>query len=434
MTTKLLEQIAAPENLLGAWRAVRGNIPKYRRRRASGPDGVSLADFEQDLKAQLSVLRDMMLKGRYQAEPPAYFAVPKKGGGQRMLAILPVRDRVAQRATQQVLEPLWEPDFLPCSFGFRPGLSIEQAVGYVHDLRTSGLRWVVDGDIAACFDNLDHDLLVARVKRKVKDSRVISLLQNWLDAGVMQAGPPENVNMEFARRIESVKGFARRGVSWALDAVAREADPFGRHDYGFEPDDPALYPDAGSVHVNGVTSVSERDLVVSGMRRAALRQMLASGVMLGMGFVRARASGLLSRAGTAVKIGLASPAGRRLLRKGAMATGGLAGVAAAAAVTAWLMHRKVGPGPAGVLQGSPLSPLLANVYLHPFDVALTRKDRYLARFADDWVILCGTQDEAESAYNDALRALAALKLKANLEKTRILSPEEKLDWLGTVIA
>src|SRR5690606_6205879 len=66
MTTKLLELIAAPENLLSAWRAVRGNIPKYRRQRASGPDGVSLAEFEQDLTTQIKVLRSMLMKGRYQ--------------------------------------------------------------------------------------------------------------------------------------------------------------------------------------------------------------------------------------------------------------------------------------------------------------------------------------------------------------------------------
>lgn len=433
MTNRILEQIAAPENLLAAWRVVRGNIPKYRRQRASGPDGVSLADFEQDLKTQLSVLRDMLFKGRYQPEAPAYFAVPKKGGGQRMLAILPVRDRVAQRAAQQVLEPLWEPDFLPCSFGYRPGVSIEQAVGYVHDLRASGLRWVVDGDISACFDNLDHDLLIKRLRQKIKDMRVIALLQKWMDAGIMQAGPPQNVNMEFARRIESAKGFARRGISWALEAVLRDSDPFNPYGYGFEPDDPASYSESGSEYGKTSSPYSERDLMVSGMRRAALRKALASSVMLGVGYVRARGSGLFSKAGTLAKTSLASPLGRRLLRRGALATGGLAGLAAAAALTAWLMYRRAGPGPAGVLQGSPLSPLLANIYLHPFDLILVKKERRLARFADDWVILCGARDEAESAYNDALRVLAALKLKANLEKTRILSPEEKLDWLGTVI-
>jgi RNA-directed DNA polymerase len=85
------------------------------------------------------------------------------------------------------------------------------------------------------------------------------------------------------------------------------------------------------------------------------------------------------------------------------------------------------------LQGSPLSPLLANIYLHPFDASLVKKGHRLARFADDWVICCPTQENAEQAYNAAIATLARLKLKANPEKTRLLSPGEPLDWLGTTI-
>ena len=116
-----------------------------------------------------------------------------------------------------------------------------------------------------------------------------------------------------------------------------------------------------------------------------------------------------------------------------MTVGGLAGAAVVAAVTAYLLNRKAGPSPVGVLQGSPLSPLLANIYLHPFDVSLTGAGHNLARFADDWVILCPDQEKAENAYNDALRSLARLHLKANFEKTHILPPDQKLEWLGAVI-
>jgi retron-type reverse transcriptase len=98
-----------------------------------------------------------------------------------------------------------------------------------------------------------------------------------------------------------------------------------------------------------------------------------------------------------------------------------------------LLNRKAGRAPAGVLQGSPLSPLLANVYLHPFDVNVTGAGHRLARFADDWVILSPSQDRAEAAYNDALRSLAKLHLKANPGKTRILPPDQQLEWLGSVI-
>jgi retron-type reverse transcriptase len=116
-----------------------------------------------------------------------------------------------------------------------------------------------------------------------------------------------------------------------------------------------------------------------------------------------------------------------------MAVGGFAGLAAAAAVTPYFMNRTAGPAPVGVLQGSPLSPLLANIYLHPFDVSLSMAGHRLARFADDWVILCPTQDQAEAAYNDALRSLSRLHLKVNPSKTGILSPDQQLEWLGAVI-
>jgi retron-type reverse transcriptase len=116
-----------------------------------------------------------------------------------------------------------------------------------------------------------------------------------------------------------------------------------------------------------------------------------------------------------------------------MATGGLAGLTAVAAVAAYMLNRKAGPSPAGVLQGSPLSPLLANVYLHPFDMQLTSAGHQMARFADDWVILCQTQEKAELAYNDALRSLGRLHLKANFDKTHILPPDQHLEWLGSVI-
>lgn len=426
MTARLLELIAAPENLLAAWRSVRGNIPKYRRSRASGPDGVSLTDFEQDLTTQLKVLRDMLLKGRYQPLPPAYFDIPKKNGSKRTLAILSVQDRVAQRAAQQVLEPLWEPDFLPCSFGFRPGISLESAVGYVQHLRRDHNGWVVDGDIAACFDTLDHDILMSFIQHKIKDQRTVALLQAWLDVGVMQVGPPQNLDMQAATRVENARGMARQGLNWVLESLMDQADPYGSYEY--YDDDPGYSP----AQAND-PGFSDRGALVSRMRKGTLRRLMASGVMMGVGFVRARASGIFSKAGTVLKTATSSPVARRLLKRNALAVGGLAAAAAAAAVTAYLLNRRAGSAPLGVLQGSPLSPLLANVYLHPFDVQLSRTGHQLARFADDWVILCPDRERAESAYNDAVRSLARLHLKVNPDKTKILAPDQPLEWLGAVI-
>ena len=419
MNDKLMEQIAAPENLLAAWRAVRGNIPSYRRKKASGPDGVTLAEFERELQPQLEALHDMLLRGRYYPTPPARFKLPKHGGGQRVIAILPVRERVAQRAAQQVLEPLWEPEFLPCSFGFRPGISIEQAVTYVHDLRQQGERWAVDGDIATCFDSMDHDLLIDRVRNKVHDGRVIKLLQNWLDSGLLQSGPPTDADPQTAIEAHKRQKSAKDGVNWVLEAMLG-GEPNYQADYG---------ADAGE----GLPNSTMNHQGSSNTLNLMARRTMLSTAWVGIVAARPHVQDLVIKAAGKIKGLAGTPAGRRILKSSSLAAGGLAGAAAVAALTAYLLNLQAGAAPVGILQGSPLSPLLANIYLHPFDLALTGSGRHLARFADDWVITAPEQGCAEQSYNEALKVLARLRLKVNPQKTRILQPEEKLEWLGVVI-
>jgi RNA-directed DNA polymerase len=447
-TLDLMEYIAAPENLLCAWRAVRGNIPQRRRARSAGPDGISLLEFERDLPAQLEALRQALLSGRYQPDTPARRQIPKPGGGERTICVLTVRERVAQRAAQQTLEPLWEPEFLDCSFGFRPGRSIAAAAGRARGLRQRGLGWVVDGDIAACFDSLNHDLLAALLRRKVHSERTVHLLQNWLDAGVVQAGPPHEPPPELARRMQGAASTLERGMSWILDGLDSPAYPYqaptpysaaglgGMNDpYAPGPgslggmDDPYA-ADRYQANETGAAQLALsktplRDALVSDWRRQTLQRLAAGGLMFGASWAGPALSGLGRK--------LASPSGRRLVQRGALTTGGLAGAAVAAAAASFLLYRRAGPTPAGVLQGSPLSPLLANIYLHPFDQALSRQRLHLVRYADDWVILCADQAAAESAFNQALRTLARLRLKINPDKTCILSPGEKLSWLGETL-
>ncbi len=419
MNDKVMEQIAAPENLLAAWRAVRGNIPKYRRQRTAGPDGVTMLDFERELEPQLAALRDMLLGGRYYPTPPVRFKLPKHNGGERVIAVLAVRERVAQRAAQQVLEPFWEPELLPCSFGFRPGISIDQAVMYVHEFRQRGERWAVDGDIADCFSSMDHDILMKRIQSKVHDRRVLKLVQNWLDSGLLQSGPPADADPQAVISAHKRRKFVQEGMGWVLESITGEVavDP---DDYSADPDPSAAYP-----YKNAITPRRYMSLLA--------RRTLIGGVMLGSGLVRSHADQAAHKTAEALRGLVGTPAGRRLLKGSSLVAGGLAGAAVLGALAAWLLNRRAGPAPVGVLQGSPLSPLLANIYLHPFDEQLTRDGYHLARFADDWVIPTSSRDRAEHCYNDALRALARLRLKINPQKTRILPPEEKLEWLGVVI-
>ena len=217
--THLIEQVAAPENLLSAWRSVRGNIPRYRRERSSGPDGISLEDFERELPSQLDALRDMLMHDRYQPQPPLLVKLPKSNGKHRQIAILNVTDRVAQRAAQQVLEPIWEPGFLPCSYGFRPGRSIQQAVDQARQERTHGNDWVVDGDISACFDSLDHTLLIKRVEARIDDLRMIALIRMWLEQGILQHGMPSQPVGRMREGLDKFTGGIKKGAGLVLNLL-----------------------------------------------------------------------------------------------------------------------------------------------------------------------------------------------------------------------
>ena len=442
---RLMEQLAAPENLLAAWRSVRGNIPRYRRLRSSGPDGVTLAEFERDLPAQLSALRHMLIKGRYQPQAPGIFTLQKRSGGTRQIAVLNIADRVAQRAAQQVIEPLYEPSFLPCNFGFRPGRSTLDAIVCARRLRAGGYRWVVDGDIAACFDNLDHRLLVRRVEKRISDHRVLELLQKWLDAGVLEHGmPPGGQAAEktdwLSQGWKNTSSRLKQGVDWALNTVAQgQYDPYSEARYEqlsyqtLDAYSPGTQEETG-VDPDGENEdfyrrADEEEIKRRALQHRAVQQVAAGGLLLGTSWAKHS----LVRAGTAAITALKTHAGRELLTKGLLAGGGAVGAAAGVAVTAYLVYRNIAPTQVGVLQGSPLSPLLANIYLHSFDMSLTRTGFRLVRFADDWVILCPEQSAAEQAYNESIAALAQIRLKVNPEKTRILSPADRLEWLGYIV-
>lgn len=428
---RLMEQIAAPENLLSAWRSVRGNIPGYRRMRSSGPDGVTLDEFERQLPAQIDALHDALLGGRYEPHPPSAFKIRKPGGGERRLAVLNVSDRVAQRAAQQVLEPLWEPSFLSCSFGYRAGLSTRHAAERVRSLRGSGSAWLVDGDIAACFDNLNHDLLLKQVDKRVRDGRVIDLLARWLAVGILGQGSSVATTNPLEEGWQRTTESMKRGAGWVASTLIGLEDEYPAQEYSPYPYDPRELPG---------TYVPEDDDYLEGLsrgrapayptaRRGAMRRVVTSSLMLGASWMRP----VLQQLGASALAALKTPAGRILLKRGVIAGGGAVGAALGVGAAAMLLYRELAPTPTGVLQGSPLSPLLANIYLHPFDAHMTRAGYQLVRFADDWVVCCQSEEVAERAYNQAVIGLARIKLKLNAEKTHIIPPNEPTRWLGEAI-
>ncbi len=273
MSEPKIGQVIAEGNLFEAWLKVLEN------KGCAGTDGETLEDFGKALKQHLSTLRNEVEYQTYRPRALLRIMADKASGDQRPLSIPAVRDRVLQTAVTRVLNPIFEAEFEDCSFAYRKGRSVDQAIRQVVQLRNDGYCWVVDADIYHYFDEIDHTLLMARIETLVSDETILHLIQLWLKAEVI-------------------------------------------HD----------------------------------------RQ-------------------------------------RFRLNK-------------------------------GVPQGSPLSPLLSNLYLDYMDDALIEHNQRLVRFADDFLILCKSQSRAEHALEMTEDLLQQLKLKINQDKTSVLDFNRGFRFLG----
>jgi RNA-directed DNA polymerase len=178
----LIETMLERENMLKALQAVERNGG------AAGMDGMTTGELRPYLQTHWAIIKEQLLKGEYRPRPVRRVDIPKPGGGARMLGIPTVLDRLLQQAMHQVLSPLWEAEFSPHSYGFRPGRSAAQAIGAARKHVRSGKRWVVDMDLEKFFDRVNHDVLMARVERKVSDRRMRALIRAYLKSGIMQNG------------------------------------------------------------------------------------------------------------------------------------------------------------------------------------------------------------------------------------------------------
>lgn len=266
------EQAFTLDALRRAWTAVRAN------RGTSGSDGDTLARFERKLDANLSTLRRELLDGSYQPRRVTQVLVPKGSDDWRPISVWSVRDRVAQRAAHNYLEPVLDPRFLPCSYGFRPGRTTETAASAIRKARRGGAEWVLDADIKNCFGSMDNQ-------------RLLDMLAGW-----------------------QVPGPVRRLVErWLLAKVWN----------------------------------------------------------------------------------------------------------------AWAGRRR-----AGTSQGGVISPLLCNVYLHPFDRAMQQRGLTLVRYADDFVVLARSEKAARQAESRATAELRRLGLEIHPQKTRITRFEDGFQFVG----
>ncbi|MGC9457852.1 MAG: CRISPR-associated endonuclease Cas1 [Halothiobacillaceae bacterium] len=271
----LLQTILQERNLFQAWEKVRSN------KGMAGVDGQTIEVFSHNVFGKLLTLKHMVERGEYKPAPLKEVALPKPDGRLRRLAVPTVRDRVLQTATALVLGPLIEKELEDASFAYRVGRSVPMAVARVAWYRDQGYQWVVDADIQAFFDEINHELLLAKLRKTLTDHSPLSLIELWLSA--------------------------------------------------------TLQPADGS-----------------------------------------------------------SP---QLIVK-------------------------------GVPQGSPISPLLSNLYLDDFDEALLRENMRLVRFADDFLILCKDQAGAEQAMALTEDVIKGLKLNLKQEKTRITHFDQGFRFLG----
>jgi len=265
----VIKQILAQHNLEDAWNDVRAH------KGAAGVDGVSVKRWGRNWEERLVNLRQAVMANTYKPAPLERYSIPKKSGGRRHLTNLIVTDKVLQRAVLNILDDLFDHLFLPCSYGYRKGRSIADAVEAICAHRDAGFAWVLDADIDECFDSLDHGLLMKFVQEEVDDPIVLRLIAGWLQVG-------------------------RR-----------------------DPD-------------------------------------VARGIPL----------------------------------------------------------------------GAVVSPLLCNVYLHRLDVALVSLGWLVVRYADDFVVLCRTEEEARAARRDTAAVLQPLKLQLEPGKTAVTSFDAGFDYLG----
>ncbi|MBC8520809.1 MAG: group II intron reverse transcriptase/maturase, partial [Methanomicrobia archaeon] len=272
----LLEKVCSYQNIRLAWNKVK------EKEGGPGVDRVTLEEFEQNLEENVSILQNQLENDAYKPLPVLRIYISKEDGTRRSIGIPVVRDRVVQQALLSVLSPLFEGEFLDCSFAYRPGRSALNAIDKVEALIKDGFRWVLDGDIENFFDSIDHNLLLSFVAERVSDAKVLELIKKFLNASVF-----ENMSL--------------------------------REEYF------------------------------------------------------------------------------------------------------------------GITQGSVISPLFANVYLHRFDQEITTKGYHLIRYADDFVILEDSQERIGKALADTAATLKVLKLNLNEKKTKLIHAREGFVFLGYYI-
>lgn len=198
--SNLYKQVYADDTLSEAWRRVRAGTE------LAGVDGVTVAQFQARLFANLKALQNDLRRQRYQPQPVKRLSIPKPDGTARPLGILTVTDRIVQRALLIVIEPIFDAQFEECSHGFRKGRSVQTALAQVSRFIHLGYGWIVDFDIASCFDNINTALLFTFIKAHIKNTELCQLIRAYLEVEATA------VTRHGVRRKRETRGILQGGI------------------------------------------------------------------------------------------------------------------------------------------------------------------------------------------------------------------------------
>ncbi len=276
----LLEQVLKSGNISRAWKQVKTNGG------APGMDGITIEEFPALMRKEWPTIRRAILEGTYHPSPVKRVEIPKRQGGKRPLGIPTVLDRVIQQAISQVLTPIFDPEFSESSFGFRPGRSAHQAVYQVREYLKEGYTTMVDVDLEKFFDRVDHDVLMSRVSRKVRDKRLLRLIGKFLRSGVMvdKAIQPTKEGVPQGGPLSPILS------NILLDALDKELERRG-HRFARYADDFVILvktPRAGERLLTGITSFLERKLKLQVNGAKSKVAKASQCVFLGFTFKRTR--------------------------------------------------------------------------------------------------------------------------------------------------
>lgn len=396
--TPTTSQLCQIEILEAAWRKVRAN------KGGPGSDGTTIQQFEAQLHKHLNQLSRELAEERYYPLPIQTFMVKKANGSTREISVLALKDRIVQRAVCDLITPIYEAKFLDCSYGYRPNRGVSQAVAQVTAIRAEGYEWVVDADIENFFDTMDNRILMRFLRATIKEPPILRLIQMWIDmGGIVQS----RKSAKWLRHIENTVNPLGEGIQQVINQLLQR------------PSHLETYPQVGNTQITDEWLDTEADF---SPQQSHSREYTTKEFLVNFG-----RDGLLLLLANSKRIG------KFLTAKNLVVVAPIVlAMLAVPAATSIVQERLNRPRKIGIVQGSPLSPLLANLYLHAFDKAMTRSGIRMVRYADDLLILCRSEGRAQQALNHAQKRLTTLNLQLNPKKTKIAHFNDGIEFLGHV--